>query len=78
MDRHEIERVALDVIGAALKSEASLDTSRENTPQWDSLKHIEIVFALEDELGIEFSEEEMASLDSVAKIVDRTLKSHAA
>jgi len=77
MDRHQIETVVLAVLASMLKREVDLNTSRDNTPQWDSLKHIEIIFAVEDELHIEFSEEEMATLDSVANIVDLAITSHA-
>jgi acyl carrier protein len=78
MDRQQIEHLVLAVLAAVLKCEADVGTSRQNTPQWDSLKHIEIIFAVEDELDIEFSEKEMADLDSVAKIIDLALTSHAA
>lgn len=78
MDRHQIETVVLAVLASMLKREVDLNSSRHNTPQWDSLKHIEIIFAVEDELDIEFSEEEMATLDSVAKIVALAITSHAA
>lgn len=78
MDRQEVQAVVLAVLANVLKCEIDLDTSRLNTPQWDSLKNIEIIFAVEDELGLEFSEEELASLDSVAKIVDFALIVHEA
>jgi acyl carrier protein len=77
MDRQHIEAVIMAVLAAVLKCEVNPDISRENTPQWDSLKHIEVIFAVEDELGLQFSEEELASLDSVAKIVDLALSRHA-
>jgi acyl carrier protein len=78
MDRQQVEAVVLEVLAAVLKRETGLDSSRRNTPQWDSLKHIEIIFAVEDELGLQFSEEELASIDSVAKIVDLAVAQHAA
>lgn len=78
MDRDEIEAVILAVLAAVLKCEVDLNSSRHNTPQWDSLKHIEVIFAVEDELDLEFSEEEMAALDSVSRIVELALSPHAA
>lgn len=36
--------------------------SRESMPVWDSLKHVDLIFAVEDEFGVTFSEEEMAEL----------------
>ena len=42
---------------------------RETVPEWDSLKHIEIVFALEDRFGVEFSDAEIPALVSDEAIV---------
>lgn len=80
MVRNQIEQTVLVVLATVLKHpfHDDADITRQNTPSWDSLKHIEIMFALEDELGTEFSEEELAKLDSVAKIVDAVLAKHAA
>ncbi len=80
MDRIQIEQTVLAVLTAILKRpfSDSTDITRQSTANWDSLKHIEIMFALEDELGAEFSEEELVSLDSVAKIVDAVSAKHAA
>jgi len=73
MDRQQIETVVLTVLATVLKCHVNGDSTRKNTPQWDSLKHIEVIFAIEDELGLQFSEEALAGLDSVAHIVDGAL-----
>lgn len=80
MDRIQIEQTVLAVLTTILKRpfSDSTDITRQSTANWDSLKHIEIMFALEDELGTEFSEEELVSLDSVSKIVDAVSAKHAA
>ena len=41
---------------------------RSDIGEWDSLKHVEIVFALEDEFGVQFDESEFAAMDSPAAI----------
>jgi len=41
---------------------------REDVDAWDSLKHMEIVFALEDRYGVRFDESEFAALDTSAAI----------
>ena len=71
MDRDAIENTVMVVMSAVLKTtfRNNSEVNRKNTPSWDSLKHMEIFFALEDELGVEFSDDELASLDSVIKIV---------
>ncbi|MET0267649.1 MAG: acyl carrier protein [Duganella sp.] len=80
MNRTEIETTVLATLATVLKQQLphGAQTSRENTPEWDSLKHVEIMFALEDELSLQFSEEELAQLDSVANIVASVEAHHAA
>jgi acyl carrier protein len=80
MDKLQIDQTVLAVLRTTLKQQfdGSYDVSRENTPNWDSLKHIEIMFALEEELGVEFTEEELSSLNGFQKIVDTVLQKNAA
>jgi acyl carrier protein len=80
MDRARIEQAVLGVLGTILKRKLAAGTavSRQGTAGWDSLKHIEIMFALEEEFGIEFSEGELARLDSVERIVEAVQGKHAA
>lgn len=46
------------------------DVSMENQELWDSMKHIEIITTLEEELGVSFKIEEIPTLTSMGKIVD--------
>ncbi len=52
-----------------LKTHVDIDSSQVNVQQWDSLKHIEIVFAIEDEFGIHFVENEFEHLTTVRKFI---------
>jgi acyl carrier protein len=61
----------VDIISTVLKSEVNRDTVRADCVKWDSLKHIEIIFAIEDFFAVEFTEDEMIKLDSVQAFVDR-------
>lgn len=70
MNRSEIESVVLRVLSSVLKSEVDNKCSREDFNQWDSLKHIEIIFSIEDELNIQFPEEMLSELNDVLLIVD--------
>jgi len=38
--------------------------------RWDSVKHIEVLFMVEEELGLTFDAEEIAALESLTAIVD--------
>lgn len=59
----------LTLMREILKTDINIDSSQVNVPQWDSLKHIEIVFAVEDEFGIHFLENEFENLTSVRKFI---------
>jgi acyl carrier protein len=56
----------LQVPPATVTAASSPDTLQS----WDSLHHLQIVLALEEEFGIEFSVEEIAALQSVEAIVE--------
>lgn len=44
--------------------------SMESEPKWDSMKHIEVIMVLEEELGITFKPETIPSLTSMSKIIE--------
>lgn len=78
MSRDQVQSEILAILNAVLKREATADSSRKNLPQWDSLKHVEIIFAVEDAFGVQFSEEELFELDSVENIAASIIAKHAA
>jgi acyl carrier protein len=67
-----VHRIAADVFevpGAQLTSQSSPDT----VETWDSMHHLTLVLALEQEFGMEFSPEEieqLLSLELVADLID--------
>lgn len=79
MNCNTIETKLLKVLSTILKQPFTSphDIGRSNTPGWDSLKHLEIMFALEEELGVEFTTEELAALDSAIKIIAAIEAKHA-
>lgn len=55
----------------------STDVDESTTPDklenWDSLRHMNLVVALEEEFGVEFDEDdivEMLSLDAIMKVIE--------
>ena len=52
--------------------------TRDSEATWDSLKHVELIFMLEERFGVEFSEEEMAALRSSDEIVQAIEEKRAA
>jgi acyl carrier protein len=50
------------------------DVIRESVPGWDSLKHVELLFALEDAYDIKFDRQEfgeLGSLDALVSAIDK-------
>ena len=45
--------------------------SPQTIPQWDSVTHLQLMLALEEEFGVQFSPDEMAQLASVGLIRQR-------
>jgi len=70
MGKTTAERVVAiltEVLGVSL--DGASNPSRETCEKWDSIAQVNVIFGLEDEFAVEFTEEEMASLDSLEAIV---------
>jgi acyl carrier protein len=65
--RGEVVRVVALVLGRPADVGA---INRGSEPTWDSLKHVELLFALEDELQVRFDENELAALTSTDAIAE--------
>jgi acyl carrier protein len=48
----------------------SAESSMRDTPEWDSLKHIELILELERHYGIALTGDEIAEMTSVQAIMD--------
>jgi acyl carrier protein len=72
MTRDDVETRVHEVLALVLKlpSPPEGPLLRADVPDWDSLSHVEIIYAVEESTGVMFSEQEMAGLDGSAAIVD--------
>jgi acyl carrier protein len=60
-----------ELIGKVLgvdPSELTEDSNAQNTPKWDSLRHIEVVFAMESAFHIRFTMPEISGLRNLGDI----------
>jgi len=80
MTAQDIEPKVRELIALVLdkKFPAGQPVTRAREPKWDSLKHVELIFALEDAFGVRFSEQDMAGLDSIEAIIAVLGRRHAA
>lgn len=66
-----IERLQ-EIFKNAFSSEVEInyETTKENTPEWDSINHLNLIVELEDSLNIQFHSEEIESIKSVKKLLE--------
>lgn len=75
-----MEEQLKEIMGDILNLDAgSVDgsTSKDNTASWDSLNHINLVVALEQEFGLLFDLQEiesMLSYDQILQVLERKLQ----
>jgi acyl carrier protein len=60
-------QILADTLGVDVAS-LSDATSMENTPQWDSVAHLNLVLSLEQACGARFTPDELMQMQSVAAI----------
>lgn len=50
--------------------DVTMDSSPDTIEAWDSLKHMTLILALEEDFGILFSDDEIVEMITVQKILD--------
>jgi acyl carrier protein len=78
MNRTAIEPGLVEVFSTVLGHPVDTTLARINEPGWDSLKHMQIVFAVEEKFGVQFTEGEIPGLDSFGKFAEQLEQRHAA
>ena len=59
-----VQQIASDI----LLTDVTADSSPETVESWDSVQHLNLILAIEEEYGFQFSPEEMDSAKTVGKI----------
>lgn len=76
-NRSEIEHELIQVLSLVLGHPVPPTITRASEPAWDSLKHMQIVFAVEERFDRQFTEREIPELDSLSRFADLLEKPHA-
>jgi acyl carrier protein len=66
-DEEALKRVMAAVLRVP-EAQIGPDTSTDTLPTWDSLRHMNLVLALEQEFGVSIPDEDAANLSSYALI----------
>lgn len=52
--------------------DVEMDTAIGDLPEWDSLNHLRIITALEEEFGVKYAQSDLAELEDVSDLVALT------
>ena len=71
MNYSETEQKVITLVSTALNvNSINLQSSQENTSEWDSLDYLSIISAMEEEFEIEISEKNINNFGSVINILN--------
>jgi acyl carrier protein len=65
---NRVQGVVADLFSIPI-AQVALETSSDTIKSWDSLQHLNLMLALEQEFGVQFSPEEIETLTSVQSII---------
>lgn len=71
MNANNTKQEILEIITAVIGEPVSGDVERGKCAKWDSLRHMQIIFAVEERFDVQLSESEIAQVKSVDDIVTR-------
>ncbi len=66
--REKVFRIVSSVLGHPLER-VNEDTSPDTVKTWDSLRHMKLMMALEEELGVQFTADQIVEMISVGLIL---------
>jgi acyl carrier protein len=67
--KQRVLRIASDVLGAPIE-QLDGSSSPDTVESWDSLNHMNLVLALEEEFEVQFSDDQIVELLSIDAMVD--------
>jgi acyl carrier protein len=66
--RERVFRIVSSVLSCPLE-QVDEDTSPDTAKNWDSLRHMKLMMALEEELGVQFTADQIVEMNSVGLIL---------
>ncbi len=71
MNYSETEQKVITLVSTALNvNSINLQSSQENTSEWDSLAYLSVISAMEEEFEIEISEKNINNFGSVKNLLN--------
>jgi acyl carrier protein len=66
----QVRRILADLLAISAE-EITIESSPETIEAWDSLQHLSLVLAIEQEFGIRFKPEEIEELNSLKVVAEK-------
>jgi acyl carrier protein len=66
--RPRVVRAVSQIMGVP-ENQVTDSSSPDSVEPWDSLRHMNLVLALEEEFGVKFSDEQIMTMSSVGRII---------
>ena len=79
MKINEIEKKLKKIMSIVFtidESKIDINTSNQNVEAWDSLKHLSLILAIEDEFNIRFTNKETTLINDFKTIMDILQNNH--
>lgn len=73
----KVRGIAADVLQVDAKS-VTAESSPQSVESWDSVQHLNLVLAIEEQFGMQFEPDEMDSMKSVGAIAELVARKNAA
>jgi acyl carrier protein len=64
-----VRTLAADVLGVS-RSEISASSTPQQLDNWDSISHVSLVVAIEEQFGVAFAPEEITDMESIGRIAE--------
>lgn len=65
----EVRTLAADVLGVA-RTQIDSDSTPQKIDNWDSIQHVSLMVAIEQQFGVEFNPDEIVHMESIGKIAE--------
>jgi acyl carrier protein len=69
---NDTESRIIDIAKAVLSCPVNQESDMTNTPEWDSLKKIDLLLTIEEEFAITFDQSTIGSLSSISSLISAT------
>ena len=66
---NHIRTLAADVLGVR-RSEIDGNSTPQHLDSWDSISHVSLVMAIEEQFGVAFTPEEITEMESIGRIAE--------